>query len=165
MDLLDRLVRHDAWTTKQLLLRSAELSDEQLDREFDISFRSVRAILLHTIWNMEVWCDLIAGRPQRAPRQEDGGKTLADLHRRLDCVAVDFEHVARSIADRNAWDELFTDDLDNPPNQKTYGGVVGHVITHSMHHRAQILYLLRLLGLKNLPEGDVLSWEMSLGRS
>jgi uncharacterized damage-inducible protein DinB len=28
-----------------------------------------------------------------------------------------------------------------------------------MHHRAQVLYLLRKLGLEGLPEGDVLSWE------
>jgi hypothetical protein len=33
-----------------------------------------------------------------------------------------------------------------------------HVITHSMHHRARLLYMLRRLGPANLPEGDVLSW-------
>jgi uncharacterized damage-inducible protein DinB len=28
-----------------------------------------------------------------------------------------------------------------------------------MHHRAQLLYLLRRLGVRDLPEGDALSWE------
>jgi len=28
-----------------------------------------------------------------------------------------------------------------------------------MHHRAQLLYLLRLSGVDSLPEGDVFSWE------
>ena len=71
MDLLDRLLAHDTWTTRQLLLRCQQLTDEQLDQEFDI--------------------------------------------------------------------------------------------IHSMHHRAQLLYMLRLLGLTDLPEGDVLSWESHAG--
>ena len=28
-----------------------------------------------------------------------------------------------------------------------------------MHHRAQLLYLLRQLGMEGLPGGDALSWE------
>ena len=36
MDLLDRLLGHDAWTTRQLLDICSTLSDEQLDREFDL---------------------------------------------------------------------------------------------------------------------------------
>ena len=51
MDLLDRLLGHDAWTTRQLLLRCRDLTDEQLDREFDIGHRTVRATLLHVIRN------------------------------------------------------------------------------------------------------------------
>jgi uncharacterized damage-inducible protein DinB len=41
----------------------------------------------------------------------------------------------------------------------TYGAGTAHLITHSMHHRAQLLYTLRRLKLDNLPEGDVFSWE------
>ena len=44
-----------------------------------------------------------------------------------------------------------------------YGGGIAHVITHSMHHRAQPLYMLRRLGIEGLPEGDVLSWEQPAG--
>jgi len=54
MDLLDRLLGHDAWTTRQLLLRCRDLTDEQLDREFDIGHRTVRATLEHVIRNVEV---------------------------------------------------------------------------------------------------------------
>ena len=32
MDILDRLLGHDAWTTRQLLLRCRGLTDEQLDQ-------------------------------------------------------------------------------------------------------------------------------------
>jgi uncharacterized damage-inducible protein DinB len=32
-----------------------------------------------------------------------------------------------------------------------------------MHHRAQVLHMLRRLGVSGLPEGDVLSWERQAG--
>jgi uncharacterized damage-inducible protein DinB len=41
--------------------------------------------------------------------------------------------------------------------------MIAHVITHSMHHRAQLIFMLRELGVEDLPEGDVLSWESQLG--
>jgi uncharacterized damage-inducible protein DinB len=52
VDLLDRLVEHDAWTTRQLLDRCRALADDQLDRRFDIGHRTVRATLQHIIVNM-----------------------------------------------------------------------------------------------------------------
>ena len=37
--------------------------------------------------------------------------------------------------------------------------MIAHVITHSMHHRAQALCIIEQLGLTDLPEGDPLDWE------
>jgi uncharacterized damage-inducible protein DinB len=158
MDLLDRLLGHDAWTTRQLLVIAQGLTDAELDRDFDIGHRTLRATFRHIIRNVEVWTDLISGRPAReAPGA--AGSTIPALIARLDAAAADLASVARSVADRDGWDEKFLDTLDNEPTEKTYGGAIAHVLTHSMHHRAQVLYLLRRLGVKVLPEGDVLSWE------
>ena len=164
MDLLDRLLGHDAWTTRQLLLRCRDLTDEQLDREFDIGHRTVRATLLHVIRNVEVWSDLMSGRPvdtdQGTQRQD---RSVSALIARLDRAADDLARLARAVAQRGGWDERWVDTLDRPPSEKTYGGAIAHVITHSMHHRAQLLYMLRRLGFEGLPEGDVLSWEQQAG--
>jgi uncharacterized damage-inducible protein DinB len=160
MDLLDRLLGHDSWTTRELLLRSMSLSDEQLDREFDIAHRSVRATFLHIIRNVEVWPDLMTGAPVRADAgKATEGRSIPGMIARLDRAAADFASLARRVAVRNGWDERWIDTLDRPPTEKTYGGGIAHVITHSMHHRAQLLYMLRRLGVGELPEGDVLSWE------
>ena len=40
-----------------------------------------------------------------------------------------------------------------------FGGTITHVITHNMHHRGEVLHMLSRLGLTDLPEGDLLSWE------
>ncbi len=164
MDLLDRLLGHDAWTTRQLLLRCQDLAGEQLDQEFDIGHRTVRATFLHIIRNVEVWSDLMAARPVRADQgQQPAGRSVAGMIERLDRAAADLAVVARTVAQRGGWDERWADHLDHPPAEKTYGGGIAHVITHSMHHRAQVLYMLRRLGVRELPEGDVLSWEQQAG--
>ena len=49
MDLLDRLLAHDTWTTRQLLLACRSLPDEMLDKEFDIDQRSLRRTFVHII--------------------------------------------------------------------------------------------------------------------
>jgi uncharacterized damage-inducible protein DinB len=164
MDLLDRLLAHDAWTTGQLLLRCRELTDEQLDREIDIGHRTVRATLAHIIRNVEVWADLMGGQPVRADEGAQGHRrTIPSLTARLERASGDLANVARCVARGGRWDERWLDVLDRPPMEKTYGGGIAHIITHSMHHRAQLLYMLRRLGLTNLPEGDVFSWEQQAG--
>lgn len=159
MDLLDRLLGHDAWTTRRLIALCASLSDGQLDREFDIGHQSVRATLVHIVVNMEVWSTMMAGEPVQQPTLLDSRPEVSALAARLDVAAARLANVARSVATRDAWDELWLDVLDDPPATKSYGGAIAHVITHSMHHRAQLLYMLRQLGHTDLPEGDVLSWE------
>lgn len=155
MTLLDRLLGHDAWTTRQLLLLGRDLTDDQLDRDLGLALGSVRATFLHVIRNMEAWSDLMAGRPIRAR----GGRSIPELIARLDEAAADLAAVSRSVADRNGWDERWTDPAETPPVARSYGGTIAHVITHSMHHRAQLILMLKRLGVAPLPEGDVLSWE------
>ena len=155
MDLLDRFLGHDAWTTRQLLDICLTLSDDQLDREFDIGHRTLRRTLDHVIHNMEVWSSLMAEQPfDRATNQ-----TIVGMIRRLDLAAERLKYVSRRVTDADGWDDLWQDHLDAPPQRKTFGAGIAHVITHSMHHRAQLLYMLRLTGVTKLPEGDVFSWE------
>src|SRR3954447_11814231 len=121
MDLLDRLLGHDYWTTRQLLLRSSGLSDAELDRSFDIGHETVRRTFVHIIGNMEVWTDLLYERSVR-PRagQSPDAASIPGLIARLDAVAPEFATIARRIRDEGRWDDCFTDVLDDPPRRKTY---------------------------------------------
>ncbi len=155
MDLLDRLLKHDAWTTRLLLDRCASLPDESLDREFDIGHCTLRATFDHVILNMEIWSALMAG--ENCERQTD--RTIPGMILRFEVAEKRLESMARRVADENGWNHLWEDHLEDPPREKSYGTGIAHLITHSMHHRAQILYMLRLSGVQSLPEGDVFSWE------
>lgn len=156
MDLLDRLLGHDAWTTGRLLEQSRGLSDQQLDQDFDLGHRTVRRTLEHIIGNMEDWTALMTAAP--IP-EHPGPATLDELRVRLDSVSRDLARLAHEIQADGRWDDLWTDTLDSPPRQKTYGGAIAHVLTHSMHHRAQLIHMLKRLEVPDVIEGDVLGWE------
>jgi uncharacterized damage-inducible protein DinB len=161
MDILDRLLGHDAWTTRQLLIRCRGLTDEQLDRRFPIGHESLRDTFVHVVRNMEIWTDLICER-QIGPRPGPEGATVARLIERLDAVAVEFGAAARRLRDEGRLDDLFADAVgpdDVDPVMKTFGGAIAHLVTHSMHHRAQVLNIMRRLGIADLIEGDLLGWE------
>ncbi len=160
MDILDRLLGHDVWTTRQLLLISRDLSDEQLDREFDIGHRTLRETLRHIVGNVIVWTDLLYQRP--APPSDaslERKRSIDYLLTSFDAAYADFAALARRIADEHRENETYTDYLDDPPTQKTYGGTIAHLITHSMNHRSEVLHILQRLGVTDLLEGDGLSWE------
>lgn len=161
MPILERLTGHDAWTTRKLLTLSAMLSDADLDRDFDIGHRTLRRTFAHLVGNMECWCDLMAGRPQRHPAGSTPSNRIADLIERLDVVAEQLLWLCVEVTATCGEDAYFIDYLDDPPRRKPLGAGLVHVATHGMHHRAQCLYLMRRLGVPNLIEGDALSWEMN----
>lgn len=158
MDLLDRLLGHDRWTTAQLLARCRELHAEQWTQQFDLGHQSLEATFQHMIGNVRVWTDLMAERPVRLS-SEQAGNTTDDLSAAWQTVYQDFAALARAIGDRGGWDETYLDVLDDPPRPKTFGGTIGHVVTHNMQHRAEIIHMLTRLGVEDVLEGDLLSWE------
>jgi uncharacterized damage-inducible protein DinB len=156
MDILDRLIGHDAWTTRQLLNRSRELTPEQLNWHFDVGHGTLLETWGHLIGNIETWTELMSEAPIT---HHQPNLTLDDLIARHHAASDAFTALAQRIATGNRLDHLWTDVLDKPPQKKTYGGAIAHVLTHNHAHRTEILHMLERLGLKNLIEGDVLSWE------
>jgi uncharacterized damage-inducible protein DinB len=155
MTILDRLLGHDAWTTRQLLLRCQTLPDEQMQREFDIDNKSLSATFGHIIGAMEFHTDRLLGRTSPdADRQDD---SVQGMLLRLTAVAKDFAAFATKVEREGREDDMMTN--ENNENLRTLGGVIAHVLTHNMHHRAQAMYIMDKLGMTDIIEGDVLGWE------
>lgn len=159
MDLLDRLLGHDDWTTRQVLERAQEVDPSALHTIFDIGHESFYETAVHMIANVRTWTDLMNGVATKANRPSWNGLTLDDLNARHAEAMADFAALARRIRDEGRLDELWTDMFDDPPTEKTYGGAIGHVLIQDMFHRGELLHILARLGLSDLLEGDLLSWE------
>lgn len=158
MDLLDRMLGHDRWTTDHLMEMALSLSDEQLDREMDIGHRTLRKTFDHMLLATEFWSGLMNGEPVPwEPRRA----SVAEMRERHQRSYVAFEAVARDVAASGRLDETFIDHYDYP---QSYGATVLHVIDHNVQHRGEVLHFLQRLGIENIPEGDPQEWEHMTGR-
>jgi uncharacterized damage-inducible protein DinB len=158
MDLLDRLLEHDRWTTRQVLSICRTLPPEQLHQPFGVGPGSLDATLRHMIRNVQAWTDLMLSRPQR-PMDAIDRANMEELAVVFEALYAEFAASARRLRDDDRLDDVYLDTLDDPPKPKSFGGTIAHVITHNMHHRTELLHMLGKLGVSDLPEGDVLGWE------
>lgn len=159
MDLLDRMLGHDRWTTARLLELSRGLSDEQLDQPFELGHRTVRATFVHMIAAVEVWNAGMSGQPHDMRDDERSLTRLIADHEGFHAV---FAALSRQMHDEGRLDDTFLDYHGWP---QSFGATILNVAIHNARHRGEVLHMLQRLGVPNLPDGDPLEWEHQLART
>ena len=157
MDLLDRMLEHDRWATSTMLHVSRDLSDEQLDRSYDIGLGSLRATFGHIIVNVDFWTRLMTGDP--IEYEELTRASIADLIQHHDRTYAAFAALARRLRDEQCLDDIF---LDHYEVNKSFGGTILHVVLHNAEHRTEAVHILQRLGLPNVPEVDHGLWDYAM---
>lgn len=165
-DPLKILLHFDRWATERLFAVCRQLSDAQLDQEFEIGLKSLRRTFSHLVANMNWWADIADSRPQREFDRSQG--SLDEIVRRFEEAWDDWAGILnRSSPQRMA--EVIVDEFDNPEYGKgtlrfVRSAVVLHILNHGAHHRAQCLNMLRHLGVNPLPEIDLIDSHQTLER-
>lgn len=149
MDLLDRLLEHDRWATAHLLELCRGLTDEQLDRQFDIGHRTLRETFDHQIPNLDFWARLMTGRPVEPRQGPSSLETLIADHERFHAA---FAAVARRARDEGQLEETF---LEHHGLPMTYGGTILMVILHNEAHRTEVVHIFARLGVPELAQVEV----------
>jgi len=160
MDILDRLIGHDRWTTERLLRRCGDLTVADWDREFDIGHQTLRRTFEHFLLARRSWVDLMT----RSPGIWMAGDPLPDnpfeeFLERNQASSERLEKVAKDVIAAGRLDDLFA---DAHGYRQSYGATIVQVILHAHGHRTEILHMLSRLGIEPLPEGDPLEWEWAL---
>ncbi len=146
------LIAHNHWANEQFYSACAKLSNEQFHQSFDLGVGSLHENLIHILSWTRIWTDVMNEEKSR-PNLEAKEKiyTIADLQHLNTIVSAEFETAAMC----NSFDDILR------PNKSlvfTRGGLVSHVTTHAVHHRAQCLSMFRQLGVKKLPKSSVYEW-------
>lgn len=156
MDLLERALGHDRWMTGRLLMLSRTLPDAQLDQEFDIGHRTLRATFAHMSAAVAFWTAVMTGQPIDGPHDDHSLAALIDRHER---AYATFAALARRVQDERRQNDTFADP-DDDAVRLTFGGAIIHVILHDAQHRGEALHIFERLGVPDLPEGNPLEWEL-----
>ena len=147
------LLAHDHWANLQMYESCRSLTQQQMDHPFEMGTGSIANNLVHNLGAMRGWTDVLNEAEQR-PRLEEGGYTLAQIEQLHEEVSSDFKQAALS----QPFDRVLTPNRGGKTYRFTAGGILTHVTTHSMHHRAQCLNMLRQLGVQSLPMSSVMEW-------
>ena len=153
---LEVLLAHDRWATRNVIDACAALTEDQFHQPFEIGPGSLHDTLTHVIGCMRGWTDDLTAR-EPVPSIRGTRRTPEQLLPLLDQAATDLAAAATA----RPFDEVLSVTFDSGPTfSYTRGVIVSHVITHSMHHRAQCLHMLRRLGVDPLPLAAVDDWSL-----
>ncbi|MGB3330413.1 MAG: DinB family protein [Thermomicrobiales bacterium] len=157
MDQNERLLQHDRWMTNLMYDAAATLGDEDLDRDFDIGYRTVRLTLDHITVGIELWTALLQGNPAR---WEPDPSAVETMRRRFHTAYDAFATLAHAAIAEGRLDQTFIDAWDTP---QTIGSTILHVNLHSHVHRSELLHMYQRLGFAEFTQGDPQEWEHMAG--
>ena len=147
------LIAHDRWANQQLYAACDALSNDQFHHTFAMGTGSIHNNLIHNLGAMRRWTDVLNESEPHA-RLEEKRHTLAEIRELHDAITAEFEHAAL----RRPFDTVIEPMQGATAYTFTVGGILAHVITHSTHHRAQCLNMLRQLGIEQHPMSSVMEW-------
>jgi uncharacterized damage-inducible protein DinB len=157
-DPLRILLAHDRWATRQILNACEPLTPAQFHQRFDMGPGSLHDTAFHIIGAMQRWSDVLAGKPVR-DLDAAKSRSVAELIALHEQSAEEFT----SLAIAHPLDGIVTRQREGKTWSFPRGGVIIHVATHGMHHRAQCLNMLRRLGVSPLPKSSVTDWMLETG--
>ncbi len=150
---IEILLEHDRWATQNIIDVCKTLPPEKFHQRFEMGPGSLHDTVTHIIMALRVWEDVLATREVR-PRLETTPRSLAELQSLFDESSSAFAAVAR----KHPLDDTVIRERDGQKYVFSRAGVISHVATHGMHHRAQCLNMLRHLGVNPLPQSSVAEW-------
>ena len=154
------LFDYTEWANELALKAAAELSDEDLRRDFKISHSSIFATLLHMAGAEWIWLERWQGR-------SPAGKEAWSLWKTESCADLRVLNERwREVVERRA--QLISE-LDEPglaaelpfkllsgdPNSLRLVDQMQHVVNHATLHRGQVVGMIRQLGIAP-PSTDLL---------
>jgi uncharacterized damage-inducible protein DinB len=169
VELLKRLHQHRAWVNANLLAAAETLSHEQLQSEFQIGQGSIWKSLLHLYAAEYVWLEALLGNegflvpgdlPGQIPGNQkgEGGITgLNDLRQKWSALEQRWIGYLASLTPAS---------LEEVVNRKSSSGqrfgtrrsdVLLHVCTHAHYTAAQVVNMLRHVGVEKLPDTMLIS--------
>lgn len=157
-DPLEIMIHHDSWATGLMLDACKGLTDEQLDQEFEMGLGTLRKTLTHNLGAMRGWSDMLAERDWQPRVEEQPPMSIDQLRALHQEIADDFASLARN----HPLDEIVTRDRWGKAYSFTRGQILTHVYTHSVHHRAQALNMMRHLGADGVTPSSVMLWSMTM---
>ena len=156
-------IDYTAWASGALVHAAAQLTPEELTRDFGTADKSVLGTLVHIFGADRVWL----ARLQREPADRfltDADYHLSVLQTEWPALQERWKQWATGLTDEAARAEVAYRDMRGKPWSKPLGQLVLHVVNHGTHHRGQVAGFLRSMG-HTPPQLDLVRYYIATERS
>jgi uncharacterized damage-inducible protein DinB len=159
-DTLRTHLAYTTWAANRLLEAAAQLTPEELARDFGTSDKSVVGTLAHTFAADRIWMSRVKGRtPAKFITAED--RDLTVLQRDWPAVLAEWTQWAAGLTDDSAPTVISYQDTKGNSYSSPLWQIVLHVVNHGTHHRGQVSGFLRAMG-KVPPPLDLIAFYREL---
>ena len=142
------LFSYTEWANARIIDAARGLSEEQLTREIESSFRSIRDTLAHVAMAEWIWLRRWKGEsPTAAPAWSANGASLETIVENLHAVEDERRELLDSITDEDLLRELPYRSIKGDPFETRLDHQMAHVANHSTYHRGQLTTMLRQVGV------------------
>ena len=144
--ILELHLDYSAWASRELVNAAAQLSGEELVRDFSTADRSVLGTLAHVFAADRVWLVRVTGAAMPAQFITERDHSLAVLQTEWPALHQRWKEWARGLTEESAVQVLSYKDMSGNPWRQPLWKIVLHVVNHGTHHRGQVAGFLRAMG-------------------
>ena len=163
-DLVRRLHQHRAWVNRKLLDAANVLSEENLRKPLPIGQGSIWKSLLHLYAAEYVWIETLSGNeaplvPGDLAGKIPGNQEGEDAIRALDELAGKWKKLdtrwrayLEKLTDADLDELVYKVSTQGKRSATRRGDILLHVCTHAQYTTAQVINMLRQVGVQPLPD-------------
>lgn len=135
-----------AWASRRLVQAAADLSEEELTRDFKHADKSVLGTLVHTFAADRVWLARVQGNVPSRFLDPARDMHLSVLQTDWPAVHAGWAGFLKSQTNETLAQNISYKDLKGNSWQTPLWQIVLHVVNHASHHRGQVSAMLRAMG-------------------
>lgn len=140
------LYDYHAWANAHLFDVISALSDDDLDRPFDIGPGSIRKTLQHGFGAERIWYERISGGGYSDSRPVEAIESAEDLRATGEALHAARDAWLKSLSDADFARTIDYKTMRGEPFSTALGDILVHVCDHGVHHRAQLANMTRHVG-------------------
>ena len=133
----------------------AKLPWDELIKNREASFHSIRNIFIHILDATEYWLDFLLNEQLRTKREFDDYKTKEDLQKYMERVEDRMRTYSASLSSQGLLKEYTVKNDSGEIAQVTTEDVLIHVFEEEVHHRGELIALLWQMGI----EPPLMGWK------
>ena len=148
-----KLLEYNETVRHRYLDKLSKLSWEELDKNREASFHSLKNIFVHTLGAVDYWIDFLKKESLRSRMRYDEYLTIKDVKDYMKHVERRTHDYLSSLTTADLKNKFTVKDENSKNRRVTAEDILIHVFEEEVHHRGELIALLWQMDVEPPPMG------------